>query len=107
MYNRHVEIINKGEKVKNLTDNQKKAMDIFYTEFIETSDFTGEDPENPVEYVFINELIDALVDKGWTVKAAEGTVGSLCETKFMELAIEKGPFGHKEDLWAVYGEEVA
>ena len=29
MYNRHVEIINKGEKVKNLTDNQKKAMDIF------------------------------------------------------------------------------
>jgi SAM-dependent MidA family methyltransferase len=94
----------KGEKMKNLTDNQKKAMDIFYKKFIEISDFTCENPENPMEYVFINELIDALVDKGWTVKAAEGTVGSLCETEFMELAIEKGPFGHKEDLWAIYGE---
>ena len=90
--------------MRNLTDNQEKAMKIFEREFINNSDFTGENPENPMEYVFINELIDALVDKGWTVKAAEGTVGSLCETEFMELAIEKGPFGHKEDLWAIYGE---
>ena len=87
--------------MRNLTDNQEKAMKIFEREFINNSDFTGENPENPMEYVFINELIDELVAEGWTTKAAEGTVGSLRESEYMEISIEKGLFGHKEDLWMI------
>ena len=91
--------------MRNLTNNQEKAMKIFEREFINNSDFTGENPENPSECVFIYELLDELVAEGWTIKSAEGTVGSLCETGYMEYTVARGLFGHKEDLWTVFSKD--
>tara|TARA_R100000781_G_scaffold80720_1_gene49812 strand:- start:79 stop:390 length:312 start_codon:yes stop_codon:yes gene_type:complete len=79
-----------------LTNNQQKAINIFDDQIVAQSDFDGGD------YVFINELIDILVNEGWAPKSAEGTIGSLCETSHLSL-FEKGgdPFSYssKDLFW--------
>ena len=61
--------------MKNLTTNQQKALNVFDQRFIQTSDWADEGWAR----VSTKQLIDALVNFGWNVKSAQGTIGSLCE----------------------------
>jgi len=81
-----------------LTTNQQKAMNIFDDQIITHSDFIDEQGD----WVFIGELVDILVNEGWSRKSAEGTVGSLCETPHLTLCDEGGdPFScsSKDLFW--------
>ncbi len=61
--------------MKNLTNNQKKAMNLFDARYIQMSDWADEGWAR----VQIKSLIATLVDGGWDEKSAQGTIGSLCE----------------------------
>jgi hypothetical protein len=81
-----------------LTTNQQKAMNIFDDQIVAQSDFIDEQGD----WVLIGDLVDILVNEGWSRKSAEGTVGSLCETPHLSL-FEKGnePFSFcsKDLFW--------
>mgnify|MGYP003651004711 FL=1 len=58
---------------KQLTENQKQAIKIFNNR-VEDSDFFESDGG---DYVSTKELINSLVNNGWSESQAEGTIGSL------------------------------
>tara|TARA_A100000172_G_C3027006_1_gene105204 strand:+ start:185 stop:514 length:330 start_codon:yes stop_codon:yes gene_type:complete len=92
----------KEKNMKNqLTTNQQKAMNILDDQVITQSDFVDEGGA----YVILSDLIEILVGEGWSTKSAEGTIGSLCETKHLDLferAMDNFPFNPswaRQDTW--------
>ena len=84
-----------------LTENQQQALNVFDQEIIEHSDYTAEG--NRVDYVFLRDLIDLLVKHGWTTKSAEGTVGSLTDTPYLQF---NDTYEGEDGYWLSTDEEV-
>ena len=68
-----------------LTNNQQEAVKLF-NNHVEVGDFweEAETPEEATDYIWMGEAIQLLVKNGWSIKSAEGTIGSL-----MGVAIEE------------------
>ena len=64
--------------MKELTNNQQEAVKLF-NNHIECGDFweEAETPEEATNYIWMGEAIQLLVKNGWSIKSAEGTIGSL------------------------------
>jgi len=64
--------------MKQLTKNQLEAVKLFNSH-VENGDFweEAETPEEATNYIWIDEAIKLLVQNGWNIKSAEGTIGSL------------------------------
>jgi len=72
--------------------NNKKGDNMSYTanqieaikhlnEYVEGGDFWEEamKPEEATNYAWVTDMINILLENGWTQKTAEGTIGSLIE----------------------------
>ena len=89
--------------MKELTKNQQKAVKLL-NNHVESGDFweEAETPEQATDYIWMPEAIELLAKNGWSIKSAEGTIGSL-----MGIAIEEYEFGYnyeaakKEILYVV------
>jgi hypothetical protein len=98
------EINKKEKKMGKLTNNQQEAVKLF-NNHVEVGDFweEAETPEEATDYIWMGEAIQLLVKNGWSIKSAEGTIGSL-----MGVAIEEydtcynDNTGQRETLYVVF-----
>ena len=76
----------------NLTSNQTAALAVFHNYIENESDFDWGD------YFWMDEMLELLVDNGWERKGAEGTIGSLLESRDGGLqTFENTPNPQKRD----------
>ena len=74
--------------MSNLTNNQSTALTVFTDYIAEYSDFGDHD------YFYMKEMITLLVNNGWDVKSAEGTIGSLLASDDCRCYEEEVDGGH-------------
>tara|TARA_A100001011_G_C14259587_1_gene821727 strand:+ start:302 stop:595 length:294 start_codon:yes stop_codon:yes gene_type:complete len=94
-----ISYITKEKTMTNLTTNQKQAMNVFQISILDCSDFEWGD------YVFLPELIELLIEQGWDAKSAEGTVGSLTQTSFLNLYEESDVTNEFQETWILENSE--
>tara|TARA_R110001606_G_scaffold155016_1_gene296861 strand:- start:1068 stop:1361 length:294 start_codon:yes stop_codon:yes gene_type:complete len=90
--------------MKELTNNQQEAVKLF-NNHVELGDFWGEaeTPTEATDYIWMGEAIQLLVKNGWSVKSAEGTIGSLMGVSIEEYDIcYNDDTAQKETLYVVF-----
>jgi len=79
--------------MKELTKNQQEAVKLL-NNHVESGDFweEAETPEQATNYIWMPEAIELLAKNGWSIKSAEGTIGSL-----VGIAIEEYDTCYNDD----------
>ena len=74
----------KGKKMVNTsyTENEKKALHLVNQSIFDNGHSWEDDPEHGYEHwewVTLPQMIELLVSEGWSIKSAEGTIGSIVD----------------------------
>lgn len=78
----------------NLTKNQQEAMSILNSEYEAYDDCD-------VQLVTLRQCVEALVNSGWSLPEAKGTVGSLTKTELLFFGEEANGSNNFEEVYGL------